>query len=76
MTMNTLIQKTKTPGWWSEPKHVATAIVGLAFFGGLAYGFLTYVLPWLVTVTWKGEVEVALERLLGAVQKEPSLRPL
>jgi hypothetical protein len=52
MTMNTLIQKTKTPGWWSEPKHVATAIVGLAFFGGLAYGFLTYVLPWLVMVTW------------------------
>jgi hypothetical protein len=52
MTMNTLIQKTKTPGWWSEPKHIATAIVGLAFFGGLAYGFLTYVLPWLVTVTW------------------------
>ncbi len=52
MTMNTLIQKTKSPGWWSEPKHIATAIVGLAFFAGLAYGFLTYVLPWLVTVTW------------------------
>jgi hypothetical protein len=52
MTMNTLIQKTKTPGWWSEPRNVATAIVGVAFFGGLAYGFLTYVLPWLVTVTW------------------------
>jgi len=27
-------------------------------------------------ISWKGEVEVALERLLGAVQKEPSLRPL
>jgi GNAT superfamily N-acetyltransferase len=27
-------------------------------------------------LSWKGEVEVALERLLGAVQKEPSLRPL
>ena len=50
--MNRLIQKTKTPGWWSEPKHVATAIVGLALTAGLAYGFLTYVLPWLVTVTW------------------------
>ena len=27
-------------------------------------------------LSWKGEMEVALERLLGAVQKEPSLRPL
>ena len=27
-------------------------------------------------ISWKGEMEVALERLLGAVQKEPSLRPL
>ena len=52
MTMNTLMQKTKTPGWWSEPKNVATAIVGLALAAGLAYGFLTYVLPWLVSVTW------------------------
>jgi hypothetical protein len=50
--MNTLMQKTKTPGWWSEPKHVATAIVGLALVAGLAYGFLTYLLPWLVKVTW------------------------
>jgi hypothetical protein len=50
--MNTLMQKTKTPGWWSEPRNIATAIVGLAFIGGLAYGFLTYVLPWLARVTW------------------------
>jgi len=50
--MNTLMQKTKTPGWWSEPKNVATAIVGLSLAAGLAYGFLTYVLPWLVSVTW------------------------
>jgi len=50
--MNNLIQKTKTPGWWSEPKNIATAIVFIAFFGGLAYGFFTYVLPWLVRVTW------------------------
>ena len=27
-------------------------------------------------ISWKGEMEVALERLLGAVQKEPTLRPL
>jgi hypothetical protein len=50
--MNTLIQKTKTPGWFSEPKNVATAIVGLALLAGLTYGFMTYVLPWLVKVTW------------------------
>src|ERR1700748_4013898 len=52
MTMNNLIQKTKTPGWWSEPKNVATAIVVLALLAGLGYGFFTYVLPWLVKVTW------------------------
>lgn len=50
--MNTLLQKTKTPGWWSEPKNVAAAIVGLALLAGLAYGFMTYVLPWLAKVTW------------------------
>ncbi len=50
--MNKLIEKTKTPGWWSEPKNIATAVVGVSLFAGLAYGFLTYVLPWLVTVTW------------------------
>lgn len=52
MTMNRLIEKTKTPGWWSEPKNVATAVVGLALAAGLTYGILTYVLPWLVKVTW------------------------
>ncbi|MBP0460420.1 GNAT family N-acetyltransferase [Streptomyces montanisoli] len=28
------------------------------------------------TLSWKGDVEMALDRLLGAVQKEPALRPL
>ncbi|HUB61864.1 MAG TPA: hypothetical protein VL978_14220 [Puia sp.] len=50
--MNKLIQNAKTPGWWSEPKNIAAAIVGLAFLAGLSYGFLTYVLPWLIKVTW------------------------
>ena len=50
--MNTLIQKTKTPGWFSEPKNVATTMVGLVLLAGLTYGFMTYVLPWLVKVTW------------------------
>jgi len=52
MTMNNFIQKTKTPGWWSEPKNIATAIVVLSLLAGMTYGFLTYVLPWLVKVTW------------------------
>jgi hypothetical protein len=46
------LQKTKTPGWFSEPKNIATTVIGVSLFAGLAYGFLTYVLPWLVTVTW------------------------
>lgn len=50
--MNKLIQNTKTPGWWSEPKNIATAIVVLSLLAGLGYGFFTYVLPWLVKVTW------------------------
>jgi len=50
--MSNLIQKTKTPGWWGEPKNIATAIIGLSLLAGLSYGFLTYVLPWLVKVTW------------------------
>lgn len=50
--MTNLIQQTKKPGWFSEPKNVATTIIGVSLFAGLAYGFLTYVLPWLVTVTW------------------------
>jgi len=45
-------QNTKTPGWFSEPKNLATTVIGVSLFAGLAYGFLTYVLPWLVTVTW------------------------
>ena len=50
--MKHLIQKTKTPGWWSEPKNVATTLIILCMAAGAAYGFLTYVLPWLVKVTW------------------------
>ena len=52
MIMNNLIQKTKQPGWWSEPKNIATAIIVLSLLTGLTYGFCTYILPWLVKVTW------------------------
>src|SRR3954471_15529936 len=50
--MNNELLKTKTPGWFSEPKNIATTVVVLSPVAGLAYGFLTFVLPWLVTVTW------------------------
>lgn len=49
--INTL-KETKKPGWFTEPKNVATAIIGLSLAAGLGYAFLTFVLPWLVTVTW------------------------
>ncbi len=38
--------------WFSEPKNVATTVVGGSVLLGLTYAFLTFVLPWLVTVTW------------------------
>jgi len=50
--MITTIQQTKKQRWFSEPKNVATTIVALSLFAGLAYAFVTYVLPWLITVTW------------------------
>ena len=46
------IENVKKPGWFSEPKNIATTIIGLSLFAGLAYGFTLYVLPWLITVTW------------------------
>ncbi len=50
--MVNLNQQSKKTKWLAEPKNVATAIVGISLFAGLGYAFLTYVLPWLVTVTW------------------------
>ena len=50
--MITTIQQAKKPGWFSEPKNVATTIVGLSLFAGLAYLFAVYVLPFLITLTW------------------------
>jgi len=50
--MINLSQQSKKAGWFSEPKNIATSVIGLSFFAGIAYGFFTFVLPWLVTVTW------------------------
>jgi hypothetical protein len=50
--MINLNQTSKKANWLAEPKNVAASIVGLSLFAGLGYAFATYVLPWLVTVTW------------------------
>src|ERR1044071_9014871 len=50
--MNNALSKIKKPGWFSEPKNIATTVTGVSLFAGLGYLFLTFVLPWLVTVTW------------------------
>lgn len=50
--MNNTLKQIKKPGWFAEPKNLATTVIGLSLAAGLAYGFLTFVLPWLVTVTW------------------------
>lgn len=50
--MNNALIKPKKPGWFSEPKNLATTVIGLSLFAGLTYAFLTFALPWLVTVTW------------------------
>jgi hypothetical protein len=39
------IQQTKKSSWFAEPKNIATTVIGVSLFAGLAYGFLTYVLP-------------------------------
>ncbi|PUZ25351.1 hypothetical protein DCC81_13695 [Chitinophaga parva] len=50
--MKALTEKVVKTNWLSEPKNVATAMVGIALLAGLTYGFTLYVLPWLITVTW------------------------
>jgi hypothetical protein len=50
--MNNTLKQIEKPGWFSEPKNLATTVIGLSLVAALAYGFLTLVLPWLVTVTW------------------------
>ncbi len=46
------INQIRKPGWFAEPKNIATAVIGVSLFAGLGYGFLTFILPWLVSVTW------------------------
>lgn len=50
--MTEIMNKAVKTNWFSEPKNLATAIVGISLFAGLGYAFATYILPWLVSVTW------------------------
>src|SRR4051794_5041096 len=50
--MNNLINKEIKQRWLSEPKNVATTIIGIALFAGIGYAFVTFILPWLITITW------------------------
>ena len=50
--MNNLINKEIKKRWFSEPKNVATTIIGIALFAGIGYAFVTFILPWLITITW------------------------
>jgi hypothetical protein len=38
--------------WLAEPKNVATTVIGISLFASIGYAFATYILPWLVNVTW------------------------
>jgi hypothetical protein len=42
----------KIPGWFSEPKNMAITVVVVSILAYKTYLFITYVLPWLVTITW------------------------
>jgi hypothetical protein len=50
--MNNTLANIKKPGWFSEPKNIATTVIGASLFTGLGYAFVTFVLPFLITVTW------------------------
>lgn len=50
--MNEVMNNAGKPNWFSEPKNLATAVIGISLFASIGYAFATYVLPWLVTVTW------------------------
>ncbi len=50
--MNNLMNTEIKQRWFSEPKNVATTIIGTALFAGIGYAFVTFVLPRLITLTW------------------------
>ncbi len=50
--METTSLQTKSPAWYSEPKNVATAVIGLCLAAVITYLFATYILPWLLSLVW------------------------
>lgn len=38
--------------FFSDPKNIAATIISIALFAGIGYGFIFFVLPWLITITW------------------------
>ena len=48
----TFIQQPAKGSWFFEPKNIATLIIGIALFAGIGYAFVTFILPWLITITW------------------------
>ena len=50
--MKALMNNDVKTNWLSEPKNVAAAVIGISLLASLGYAFATFVLPWLVTVTW------------------------
>ncbi len=50
--MNNLLNKPTKSSWFSDPKNLATAIIGSSLFAGIGYAFVTFILPWLIGVTW------------------------
>ena len=63
---NQLMTTTKAPGWFSEPKNVATTIVGGLLAAGIGYGFVIYILPWLLKLVW-GTTELIIGGVIASL---------
>ncbi len=50
--MKQFIIKSARQHFFSNPKNIAATIIGIALFAGIGYGFIVFVLPWLITITW------------------------
>lgn len=51
--MNELItRESGKQSWFSNPKNIGTAVIGLCLLAGLSYFFVVVILPFLVTVIW------------------------
>ncbi len=60
------MKSTKVPSWFSEPKNIATTIVGGLLAAGVGYGFVTYILPWLLKLVW-GTTELIIGDVIASL---------